>query len=81
MKEVSEQIKGADELIAVLDEALRQFLLIVPNIPHSSVPVGKGAADNVEVRRWGAPPKFDFAPRSRTGKSARAREFWIWKQR
>ena len=40
-----------------------QFMLTVPNIPHSSVPVGKGAADNVEVRRWGAPPKFDFAPR------------------
>jgi len=35
----------------------------VPNIPHASVPVGKSAADNVEVRRWGAPPKFDFKPK------------------
>jgi seryl-tRNA synthetase len=63
MKEVSEEIKRDDARITELDERLSQFLLIVPNIPHASVPVGKGAADNVEVRRWGAPPKFDFAAR------------------
>ena len=56
-------MKRNDVRIAELDEQLAQFMLTVPNIPHSSVPVGKGAADNVEVRRWGAPPKFDFAPR------------------
>jgi seryl-tRNA synthetase len=61
MKEVSDQIKGADVKITELDERMKQFLLTVPNIPHASVPVGHGAADNVEVRRWGAPPKFDFA--------------------
>jgi seryl-tRNA synthetase len=63
MKQVSEEVKQADERIAQLDERQREFLLMVPNIPHSSAPVGKSAADNVEVRRWGAPPKFDFAPR------------------
>ncbi len=63
MKEVSEQIKRADERVAELDERLKQFLLNIPNVPHRSVPVGKGPADNVEVRRWGSPPKFDFAPR------------------
>jgi seryl-tRNA synthetase len=63
MKEVSEEIKRDDVRITELDERLSQFLLTVPNIPHASVPVGKGAADNVEVRRWGAPPKFDFAAR------------------
>ena len=63
MKEVGEEMKRNDVRIAELDEKLTQFMLTVPNIPHSSVPVGKGAADNVEVRRWGAPPKFDFAPR------------------
>jgi seryl-tRNA synthetase len=63
MKTVSEEIKRGDERITELDERLRQFLLTIPNIPHASVPVGKGAADNVEVRRWGAPPKFDFAPK------------------
>jgi seryl-tRNA synthetase len=39
------------------------FMLTVPNRPHSSVPVGHSIGDNVEVRRWGAPPKFDFTPR------------------
>jgi seryl-tRNA synthetase len=63
MKEVSDTIKRDDERIAKLDEQLKQFLLIVPNIPHPSVPVGKSAADNVEVRRWGAAPKFDFPAR------------------
>jgi seryl-tRNA synthetase len=63
MKEVSEEIKHDDVRITELDERLSQFLLTVPNIPHASVPVGKGAADNVEVRRWGAPPKLDFAAR------------------
>jgi seryl-tRNA synthetase len=64
MKEVSEQIKRDDERVAELDQRLKDFLLTIPNIPHSSVPVGKGVADNVEVRRWGAPPQFDFTPRA-----------------
>ncbi len=63
MKDVSDEIKRDDERIAELDEKLRQFLLNIPNMPHASVPIGTSAADNVEVRRWGAPPKFDFAPR------------------
>ena len=63
MKSVSDEIQRDDARITELDERLSQFLLTIPNIPHASVPVGRGAADNVEVRRWGAPPKFDFAPR------------------
>jgi seryl-tRNA synthetase len=63
MKEVSEETKRNDVRIAELDEKLQQFLLTVPNIPHSSVPVGHSAADNLEVRRWGAPPNFDFQPK------------------
>ena len=63
MKEASEKIRRSDEIVAKLDEALKQFLLTIPNIPHASVPVGKSAADNVEVRRSGTPPKFDFTPR------------------
>ena len=63
MKRVSEEIKVADERITVLDAHLSDFMLTVPNRPHSSVPVGQQAAANVEVRRWGAPPKFDFTPR------------------
>ncbi|HWW18436.1 MAG TPA: serine--tRNA ligase [Candidatus Saccharimonadales bacterium] len=63
MKEVSESIKAADERIAHLDAKQRELLLTIPNVPHASVPVGHSAADNTEVRRWGTPPKFDFAPK------------------
>src|SRR5205807_1225083 len=42
---------------------LRSVLAGIPNLPHDSVPVGKSAEDNVEVRRWGAPPQFNFAPK------------------
>jgi seryl-tRNA synthetase len=63
MKQVSDDIKRDDERVAELDERMKQFLLTIPNIPHASVPVGHSAADNVEVRRSGAPPKFDFTPR------------------
>ncbi len=63
MKEVSEEIKRDDERIAQLDEALKGFLLTVPNMPHASAPVGTSSADNVEVRRWGTPPQLDFVPK------------------
>ena len=63
MKGVSDEIKLADERITVLDAQLANFMLTVPNRPHSSVPVGHDATANIEVRRWGAPPKFDFQPR------------------
>jgi seryl-tRNA synthetase len=63
MKQVSERIKQSDERIASLDAKQRDLLLTIPNVPHASVPVGHSAADNKEVRRWGAPPKFDFQPK------------------
>ncbi len=63
MKQVSERIKQADERIAQLDATQRELLLTIPNLLHASVPVGHSAAENVEVRRWGAPPKFDFQPK------------------
>jgi seryl-tRNA synthetase len=63
MKQVSEHIKQGDERITQLDATQRELLLTIPNIPHSTVPVGQSADENVEVRRWGAPPKFDFAPK------------------
>jgi seryl-tRNA synthetase len=63
MKQVSDLIKQSDERITQLDATQRELLLTIPNLPHSSVPVGSGAADNVEVRRWGAPPQFSFTPR------------------
>lgn len=63
MKAVSERIKEADERIAQLDATQRELLLTIPNLLHASVRVGHSAADNVEVRRWGTPPHFDFTPK------------------
>src|SRR5882757_2262094 len=51
MKQVSERIKQGDERITQLDATQRDLLLTIPNVPHSSVPVGASAADNKEVRR------------------------------
>jgi seryl-tRNA synthetase len=63
MKRVAEEIKRADEDVPALDARLAEFMLTVPNVPHSSVLPGRDAASNIEVRRWGAPPKFAFTPR------------------
>jgi seryl-tRNA synthetase len=60
MKAVSERIKAADERIGQLNATQSELLLTIPNVPHASVPVGHSAEENVEVRRWGAAPKFDF---------------------
>ena len=60
---MSAEIANHDIRVTELDARLRDFMLAVPNMPHSSVPVGHGAAGNVEVRSWGAPPKFDFPPK------------------
>jgi seryl-tRNA synthetase len=63
LKELSTAVNAADEQITELDTKQRDFMLTVPNLLHASVPLGKGSEDNVEVRRWGAPPKFDFQPK------------------
>jgi seryl-tRNA synthetase len=63
MKSVAEEIKRADEEVSTLDARLADFMLTVPNLTHSSVLPGRDASANIEIRRWGAPPKFSFAPR------------------
>ncbi len=64
MKKVSQDLKGLDGIMEEKEKALQDFLLTVPNLPHSSVPVGKDPSDNAEVRRWGDIPKFDFEPKA-----------------
>jgi seryl-tRNA synthetase len=63
MKAVSERIKAADERITVLNAAQGEVMLTIPNVLDASVPAGRSSEDNVEVRRWGTPPKFDFKPK------------------
>jgi seryl-tRNA synthetase len=62
-KELREQISELEKTATDLDGRLREILVGIPNLPHSSVPVGKSADDNAEIRKWGNPPKFDFAPK------------------
>ncbi len=63
MREVSDRIKTLDQRLKEADGRLEALLLEIPNVPHASVPVGASADDNVEVRRWGTPRAFAFAPR------------------
>lgn len=62
-KELREKIAGAEKAAEEADARLRNILLNIPNLPDDSVPIGKSEADNVEVRRWGTPPQFDFTPK------------------
>src|SRR5450759_989861 len=62
-KELREKISEAEKLAEEADARLRNILTGIPNLQDDSVPVGKSEADNVEVRRWGTPPQFDFAPK------------------
>ena len=62
-KEVSQKIKEMDEKISTTEADLQRILLTIPNIPDDSVPVGKSDADNLEIRHWGEPTKFDFDPK------------------
>jgi len=62
-KELREQIQAQEVTASDLDGRLRDILAGIPNMPHESVPVGHSAEENVEVRRWGALPKFDFTPK------------------
>ncbi len=63
MKKVSQELKELDGMVEEKEKALQEFLLVIPNLPHSTVPVGKDSSDNVEVRQWGEIPKFDFKPK------------------
>jgi seryl-tRNA synthetase len=62
-KTFREDIQQLQKAAEEYDERLRKILIGIPNLPHDSVPVGRSAEDNVEVRRWGSPPEFDFAPK------------------
>ena len=58
---LGDELKSQESALQEVQTQLRDFLLDLPNLTHSSTPFGSSADDNVEVRRWGAPPAFDFA--------------------
>src|SRR5580765_2843002 len=62
-KELREKIASLEKTASDLDDRLRDILTGIPNLPNASVPVGHSADENVEVRRWGTLPQFDFTPK------------------
>ena len=63
-KDLREKIQTLEKTAADLDARLRDILAGIPNLPHATVPIGNSAEQNVEVRRWGSPPRFDFTPKA-----------------
>jgi len=64
MKQVGAEIEQLDAEAGSYVQRLQELLANIPNVPHASVPVGRGAEDNREVRRWGEPRRFDFEPKA-----------------
>ncbi len=60
---VGKELDGLESENKEMQAKLREFVSLIPNIPHESVPVGSSSEQNVEVRRWGEPKKFPFAPK------------------
>lgn len=64
MKVLSEKIKTLNADVAQVEEELNNYMLTIPNIPHPSVPQGASDEDNIEIRKFGEPTKFDFEPKA-----------------
>jgi len=64
VKEIKEKIEGLEGQLSKVEEQLKGVMLLIPNIPHHSVPVGKDETENVEVRSWGVRRDFDFEPKA-----------------
>lgn len=62
MKTVSDRIKSLDEELRLVDDTTKSLLLIMPNVPDESVPVGQDETENAEIRKWGTPRNFEFQP-------------------
>ncbi|MDE7190966.1 MAG: serine--tRNA ligase [Clostridia bacterium] len=64
MKELGEDIKAIDSRLNEVESKISEIMLTIPNLPNKEVPIGSDSDDNVEVRRWGEPTKFDFEPKA-----------------
>ena len=63
MRKAGTRVKALDSELAAVEGRFEELLLQLPNMPHSSVPIGTDENDNPEIRRWGTPPAFSFEPR------------------
>lgn len=64
MREVAERIKELEQELGQVEDAISGTLLTLPNLPFADVPVGKDESENVELRQWGEPTRFDFEPKA-----------------
>lgn len=64
MRDEGDKIKAFDDELSEVENSLKELMYAIPNLPDESVPVGSDSDDNVEVRRWGEPTKFDFEPKA-----------------
>jgi len=62
MRELSERLKTLEPDLKAIEDDLQRALLLLPNLPHATVPAGKDASENVPVRSWGQKPEFAFPP-------------------
>ncbi len=62
-KAISEHIENLERTLKTFEERIGETPYLIPNIPHLSVPEGKGPEDNQEIKRWGEIPKFSFVPK------------------
>jgi len=63
LKQLSEQVKALEAELTQVEAGLEEQLLVIPNVPHPSVPDGKHEADNPVVRTWGEKPAFSYEPK------------------
>jgi seryl-tRNA synthetase len=71
-EDLGERLTALQQELSAVQEALEQILLGVPNLPHASVPIGRGEADNQEQSRWGTPRTSSISRRATMSSSARA---------
>ena len=64
MRDEGDKIKALDDELSEVESSLKELMYAIPNLPDESVPVGSDSDDNVEIRRWGEPTKFDFEPKA-----------------
>lgn len=64
MKELGDEIKAIDARLDEVEAKISEIMLTIPNLPNKEVPIGSDSDDNVEVRKWGEPTKFDFQPKA-----------------
>jgi len=62
MRQLGDEINDLESKLRIIEDKIQSFFLYIPNLPHNTVPVGKDETENVEIRRWGVPPEFDFEP-------------------